>query len=380
MPPASRRVPTMSTAPAAPTGAVRIGTVAGVPIYLDRTWLILALVIAWTGWQSARGLGTGMQVAYALWLVVGILVAVLAHEVGHAVVARGLGFRVHRVMATLMGGHTAYDGTGATAGRTAAVAVAGPAANLVLAGVGLLGTLLASWPVGVFASSFAWMNLLLALFNLLPGLPLDGGAVVQSAVWGASGRRDLGTLVAGWAGRVVAVGILLWFAVWPVVQGRPDLFFVAIGALMAWILWQGATAALGRAPLEKLLRVVQPEQLLEPVAVLDARTPVGEVAGAAHRVVALDERGLPTLLLPGPAAGAPDLAALPPSTPLASVLVRVPDGSVVDLPPGGDVEPLLRAMQATGWGVVVVTGGGRVRGLVTAERLDAVAKQALGRN
>ena len=61
------------------------------------------------------------------------------------------------------------------------------------------------------------LNLLLAGFNLLPGLPLDGGAILQSLVWGASGRRDRGLVVAGWAGRVVAVGVFLWFGVRPAV-------------------------------------------------------------------------------------------------------------------------------------------------------------------
>jgi Zn-dependent protease len=364
--------------PPPPAGALRIGGVAGVPIYLDRTWLVLALLVAWTGWQAGQGLDTGTQVAYALWLVVGILVAVLGHEVGHALVARGLGFRVHRVVATLLGGHTAYDGTGATAARTAAVAVAGPAANLLLAGLGALAAAAAPWPVSLFGSAFAWMNLLLAGFNLLPGLPLDGGAVVQSLVWGVTGRRDLGLVVAGWGGRVLAVGIVLWFGVRPVLLGSPRLFDLLISLVMGWILWQGGTAALRRARVERLLRLVRPEQVLEPVHVVPAPTPVGELVGAPHRIVALDERGRPCLVLPTREAGGPDLATLPPHTRLDSLVVRVPDECLVDLAPEGDLEPVLRAMGATGWGLVVVSRAGAVQGVVTSQRLDAAARQALG--
>lgn len=370
----------MSTAHQPPTGAVRIARVAGVPVYLDRTWVILGLLVLWVGWTTADGLGTGIQVAYAFWLVLAILVAVLGHEVGHALVARALGFHVHRIMATLIGGHTAYDGTGTTPARNAAVAVSGPAANLLLAAVGGLGVALTSYPASFFAWSFALMNLLLAGFNLLPGLPLDGGAVVQSAVWGATGRRDLGTQVAGWAGRAVALGVVLWFGVRPLVLGDLRTTDLLVSLVMGWILWQGASAALGRAPLERLLRVVRPQDVLQPAHVVAATTPVGELVGAPHQVLALDERDLPTLVLPGPESGAPDLATLPPQTRVASLVVRLPDAAVVDLPPGGDLEPVLRAMSGTGWGLVVVREGGRVRGVVTSAHLDAVARQALGRN
>ena len=67
----------MSVESRTPAGALRLARVAGVPVYLDRTWLLLAGFIAWTGWQAGRDLGTATALAYALWLVVGMLVAVL---------------------------------------------------------------------------------------------------------------------------------------------------------------------------------------------------------------------------------------------------------------------------------------------------------------
>jgi Zn-dependent protease len=363
-----------------PAGALRLARVAGVPVYLDRTWLLLGAFVAWTGWQAGRDLGTGTAVAYAVWLVIGILLAVLGHEVAHAVAARMLGFRVHRIVATLWGGHTAYDGTGATPGRAAVVAVSGPLANLALAALGITATLLLPWPASEFARSVTWLNLLLAGFNLLPGLPLDGGQLVQSLVWRVSGRRDLGLVVAGWCGRVLAVGVVLWFVARPLAEGDSDLFGIGLGAVMAWILWSGATAALRRAPLERLLLRVRPEDVLDPVVLVPALTPVGELVGIRQRVLALDERGLPTLLLPHPSENTPDIATLPPSTRLASLVVKVPDDCLVELAPGSDAEPVLRAMASTGWGVVVVTSAGTVRGVVTSERLNAVAERVLGRN
>lgn len=370
----------MSDESSAPAGSMRLGRVAGVPVYLDRTWLLLAAFIAWTGWQAGRGLGTRTALAYAAWLVVGIFVAVIGHEIAHAVAGRLLGYRVHRIVATLWGGHTAYDGTGTTPGRAAVVAVSGPLANIALAAVGALARSVLPWPYSEFAWSFVWLNALLAVFNLLPGHPLDGGQIVESLVWRLTGRRDRGMLVAGWCGRAFAVLLLVGFVVVPLARGTLGSFNGLLAAVMAWILWSGATAALKRAPLERLLRQVRPEDVIEPVAVVPVDTPVGELLGIGRRVVALDERGMPTLLLPEPSETSPDIATLAPSTQLASLVLKVPDGCVVELAPGADAEPVLRAMASTGWGVVVVTSAGTVRGLVTSERLNAVADAVLGRN
>ena len=308
-----------------PAGALRLARVAGVPVYLDRTWLLLGAFVAWTGWRNASDLGTGGALAAAVFMVVGILVAVLGHEVAHAVAARLLGFRVHRIVATLWGGHTAYDATGSTPGRSAVIAGAGPLANLALAAVGGAMAGILPWPASRFAWLFMFLNLLLAGFNLLPGLPLDGGQLVQSLVWGVSGRRDLGLVVAGWCGRLLAVGVALWYVAIPLAEGTSDVFGVGLGLVMAWILWSGATAALQRAPLERLLLRVRPEDVMDPVAVVPALTPVGELVGIGRRVLALDERGMPTLLLPEPSETVPDIATLPPTTRLASLVVKLPD-------------------------------------------------------
>ena len=241
MPGHSRRVRGMSDE-LPPAGALRLARVAGVPVYLDRSWLLLGAFVAWTGWRNASDLGTGGALAAAAFMVVGILAAVLGHEVAHAVAARLLGFRVHRIVATLWGGHTAYDATGSTPGRTAVIAGAGPLANLALGALGGAMAAVLPWPASRFAWLFMFLNLLLAGFNLLPGLPLDGGQLVQSLVWGVSGRRDLGLVVAGWCGRVLAVGVVLYYVVKPLTEGTSDAFGVGLGLVMGWILWSGATA------------------------------------------------------------------------------------------------------------------------------------------
>ena len=293
-----------------------------------------------------------------------------------------LGFRVHRIMATLIGGHTAYDGTGTTAGtprRGRGVRPRGqPRSSPASVGSG------SRSPPGRSRSSpgrFAVMNLLLAGFNLLPGLPLDGGAVVQSVVWRVSGRRDLGTRVAGWAGRAVAVGVVLWFGVRPLALGeRADL-------RPAHRPRHGLDPLAGRqrGPGPRAARAAAARRAARGRARAGARgagRPRRSASSSAPRTRCSPSTSAtcPRSWLPSPEAGAPDLATLPPQTRLASVVVRLPDAALVDLPPGGDLEPVLRAMSGTGWGLVVVSEGRRVRGVVTSAHLDAVAQQALRRN
>ncbi len=365
-----------------PAGAVRLARVAGVPVYLDRTWLLLAAFIAWTGWQAGSALGTRTAIAYAVWLVVGILVAVLGHEVAHALAGRLLGFRVHRIMATLWGGHTSYDGTGITPARAAGVAVAGPLANVALAVVGYAAHLVLPFPASEFAWSFVALNVLLAGFNLLPGLPLDGGQLVESLVWGLTGRRDRGLVVAGWCGRLLAVGLVLWFVVRPLALragGSPDVLTLVLGLVMAWILWSGATAAINRAPFERLVSHVRIDEVVQAVAVVALTTSLGDLPRDGRQVLALDEQGRPTLVLTTPD-GVADLGALDPGTPLSSLVVRLPDDAVVEVGPQPTTEVVIRALALSRQPLVVLTDGGAVSGVVTAQRVNAVAEGTLRRN
>lgn len=376
MPSGSRRVVAMSTTPQAPAGALRLGSVAGVPVFIDRTWLLLTAFVAWTGWQAGSGLGAGFGLGYAAWLVAAIFVAVLGHEVGHAVVARMLGFRVHRIVATLWGGHTAYDGTGATPGRSALVALAGPAVNGGLALLGVAAAATWSFPADRFAWSFALVNGLLAIFNVLPGLPLDGGAALQSLVWAVSGRRDLGLVVAGWVGRALAVGIVAWFVLVPFGRGeRPEILDVVIALVMAWVLWSGATAAIRRAPVEGVLQRVRVGDVAAPAVLLDPGLPLRQAQEQPDLVVCADERGLPVLVLLGPPLGQGHLQA-PPGTSLDAVLTRIPDENVVEAAPEDDIAPVLRAMGTSNHPIVVLTRQGQVWALATARAVDAAADRA----
>src|ERR1035437_9591466 len=113
-----------------------LATIGGVPVYVGRSWPVIALIIVGTFGPSIASnrpdLGLGAY-AVAVGFAVLLLISVFAHEASHAVVATRLGYRVNRVVADLWGGHTAYDATAARPGASALVAIAGPAANALLA-------------------------------------------------------------------------------------------------------------------------------------------------------------------------------------------------------------------------------------------------------
>src|ERR1035437_4419668 len=166
-----------------PAPGWRVATIGGGPVYIGRAWPSVALIIMGTFGppiaSNRPDLGLGAY-AVAVGFAVLLLVSVFAHEASHAVVATRLGYRVNRVVADLWGVHTAYDATAARPGASALVAIAGPAANALLAAAGWLA--MPAFP-DVIASAlvyaFVWTNAFVAGFNLLPGLPLDGGFLVD---------------------------------------------------------------------------------------------------------------------------------------------------------------------------------------------------------
>lgn len=321
----------------------------------------------------------------ALGFVVLLLVSVLVHEAAHAIVARSHRYRVTRIVADFWGGHTAYEAGATRPGPSAAVAIAGPLANGALAGLGFL--VLQVAPAGVpsfLATAFAISNAIVAGFNLLPGLPLDGGFLVEAAVWRLRGSRAAGTTAAGWAGRVIVlVGVLAMVLV-PVARGvAPNLLHIAVTAALGAFLWFGASDAVRVGRLRRRMEATPVGDLIEPARFLPAastlaqaqRPPPGleEGAGAPGRpVVVLDPNGSPIGLL-DPRAAAAVPAALRGGTELGALTSRFPPSWVVPLGPegrGGAIEPVAQVIERHRLGaVVVVDAAGTPLGLIRSAAL-----------
>lgn len=235
-------------------GALRLGRIAGVPVLLRPSWfLVAAALVVLFGPQVARIFPDLGMLAYvvALGYAAALLLSVLFHEAAHALTASAFGWPPTVIELNIWGGHTEFVARGATPGRSAAVAMAGPAANLLVAGLGW--ALLQTGGVTGVAALLLWvvvvLNLLVGVFNALPGLPLDGGRIVESLVWAVTGDHDRGTLAAGRAGRILVVLLLAAVAVWVLTTPDPSLLLVALAVMMAFVLWQGAGAAVRGARL-----------------------------------------------------------------------------------------------------------------------------------
>lgn len=214
----------------------RIGSVFGIPLYIDLSWFIILFLIALptaSNWQLRYpewSVATAYLSAFAMALL--FFGSVLLHELGHSLVALSQGIKVTSIKLFLFGGIASIERESKTPGKAFQVAIAGPAVSLVLS---ILLALVANispggnTPINVIAQYLATTNLVLALFNLLPGLPLDGGQVVKAAVWKATGSRFKGIR---WAAKSGA--ILGWTAIalggFSLVSGASNgLWFILLG-------------------------------------------------------------------------------------------------------------------------------------------------------
>lgn len=364
----------MSAATRAPA-RWQIGSLAGVPVYLGASWAFVAIVITALFGPTVQGvipsIGLGGYAVAAFFAVL-LLLSVLVHEAAHALTARRCGFTVQRIVADFWGGHTAYHGGQNKPGGAAAVAFAGPLANGALALIGwLLVQDLDRGVLWLLLIGFTYANGFVAVFNLLPGLPLDGGFLLEALVWKATGSRGIGTMTAGWAGRLL-VFLLVFYAVGlPLVAGQaPQLFRVLWVALIASFLWAGATRAVRAGRSRRRFEVITIGSVWRPVAQVPATAAVEDVPWAhAALWLVTDERGEPFGIVDERAVAAvPTHGAA--STSVAAVSVRQPRGWVVDGAPEDSVLDVVGSMQTMQSPVVAIrTADGQVPAVIFAADL-----------
>ncbi|MEO7131635.1 MAG: site-2 protease family protein, partial [Dermatophilaceae bacterium] len=329
----------------------RIGNLAGTPIYLGRSWpLVAVFIVAVFAPTLSQGQGATYGVLVALAYALLLLLSVLVHEAAHAIAARASGHPVDRIVADVWGGHTVYDATRSTPGTTALVAVVGPLANLALAGLGyLLGTTL---EVGTTAALLTvvvtYVNLLVGLFNLLPGLPLDGGQILSSVVWAVTGSKGRGLTVAGWSGRVFTVLGVAWVLGWPLLHGsQPDLTTLVWAGLIGVFLWRGASSAIQSGHVHEVTAgpidpVLDPAVLVSADATLDRALDVIRATRAAI-MVATDPSGWPVGIVDGQAMATVAPASLATSR-VSAVVLGQPPSWVIALPADAVLTDVVRIM------------------------------------
>ncbi|WP_341526703.1 site-2 protease family protein [Nostoc sp. UHCC 0302] len=218
----------------------KIGSLFGIPLFLDPLWfVILGLAtlnfgVAYQEW--------GQVIAWSAGIVMALLLfgSVLLHELGHSLVARSQGIKVNSITLFLFGGIAAIEEESKTPQKAFQVAIAGPLVSIALFFLLRLGGsfLPDTSPVSVMVGDLARINLVVALFNLIPGLPLDGGQVLKAALWQVTGNRFQAVHWAAKAGQILGYGaIVLGFAV--------DFFTreLALGLWIAMLGWFGVRNA-----------------------------------------------------------------------------------------------------------------------------------------
>ncbi|CAI3798083.1 site-2 protease family protein [Pseudarthrobacter sp. MM222] len=363
---------------------IPLGRIAGIPVVLAYSWFIIAaftvIVYGPVLLRNNPALGLGAYVVAFAYAVL-LLISVLVHELAHALTAKVYHWPTEKIVLNLWGGHTQFESFTASPGRSVLVALAGPAANFVLAGAGwvLLTAGNLSGVADILANIFVWANLLIGIFNVLPGLPLDGGRLVESAVWKVTGSQEKGTVAAGWGGRIIVITLVVWFVALPLLSGeRPDVSLMLITVLVGSFLWMGATASIQQARLRGRLHLVHAGSLAEPAVGLPETATVAELErllrsadGSPPAVVLYGPDGRPVAVVDAGVAATvpPDAVA---STPLTAVSYALGDGAYV--PESSQGQELLQYLaQLDGQAYAVVSRDGTVTGLLRqAAVLDAI--------
>jgi Zn-dependent protease len=357
-----------------------LGRIAGIPVYLAWSWFLITAVIVMLAGPRLAGQLPGLgAAAYAVGLGYALLLAlsVLVHELAHGLSARAAGWPASRIVLTLWGGHTQFGAFSPGPGRSLAVALAGPAANFLLALAGwLLTDALRPYPVAwLLADMFVWVNVVVGVFNVLPGLPLDGGRIVESAVWKATGNQHRGTVAAGWGGRLIAVAMVAAVFGLPMLNGAsPDWVTIIIAFAVGAFLWSGATAAIRSAQLRMRLPDISAGRLQQPAVVV----PVGTTADQARHLLAI--RPGTALLLAGSGGRAESvvdgaaLSAIPDEragdTPAAAAARALPTGAWVrEDAEGSELLQLLARLPGNEY--PVVDSRGQVTGLLAQTAVTA---------
>jgi Zn-dependent protease len=287
----------------APGPGLRLGRPFGIPLYVSPSWFVVAafitvLLAPQSGDPSDPNNDFGnelgnwryvLSLAYAIFLYA----SVVMHELAHSALAKRLGLPVRRIVIHFLGGVSEIEKESDTPGKAFWIAFVGPLTSGLLAAIGfgiyqliphddsvsLTQKVAATLVFGFWAS-----NLLVAIFNMLPGLPLDGGQLLRAAVWKLTGKPMTGTVAAAWAGRVLAIVVFVVMNLLYVRNGTIQPFGLGLAVFMAMFIWFGATQALVVARLRERIPNLSARKMTRRSISVEARVPLAEALRRAHEV------------------------------------------------------------------------------------------------
>jgi Zn-dependent protease len=278
----------------------------GIPVYISPYWLIFAAVLVVmyaTGVESNLPKVSDRYIVAAVFVLL-LYASVLVHELAHCVVARGFGLPVRRVLLYPLGGYSEIEKEPGTPAREALISGAGPAISLVLAGLGYeLAKVVSGGLAHQVIVQLFFANLIVGIFNLLPGLPLDGGRIFRAGVWKITGRPYTATIAAAWAGRVLTIALVL-LAIYS--QQSSSTSFLNLYWLwllvIAGFMWIQSTQAIRAAKIRERLPNVSARRLARKAIPVAATLPLAEAvrraqAAGARALVIVDHENTPTAIV-----------------------------------------------------------------------------------
>ncbi|MER6118096.1 site-2 protease family protein [Streptomyces sp. NPDC001743] len=380
-----------------PGGGILMGRPFGVPVYVAPSWFVVAALITWVfGGQLDRVLPHLGAARYlvALFFAIAFYASVLVHELAHTVAALRYKLPVRRIQLQFFGGVSEIEKESETPGREFVLAFVGPLLSLVLAGVFYVPmTFVEAGTVpGVLLGGLMISNLIVAAFNLLPGLPLDGGRMLRAVVWKITGRPMSGTVAAAWVGRALAVVTLIGL---PLVthtellgngdreiSGMDTVTDALLAAILAAIIWTGAGNSLRMARLREHLPDLQARTLTRRAVPVEADTPLSEALrraneAGARALVVVDATGDPKAVVREAA-----IVAVPehrrPWVAVGGLAQDLTDGMKVSAELAG--EPLLDRLKASpATEYLVVEDTGEIYGVLSTADVERAFVAAMAR-
>ncbi|MTD16786.1 site-2 protease family protein [Nakamurella sp. YIM 132087] len=367
-------------APRGPSAGIPLGRLGGIRIVLSWSWLLSVVIIAALATpiveQAVPGTTRGTSITIAILLGVLLGASVLVHELGHCMAARALGIPVLQVRLYLLGGVSELGRVPTRAREEAVVAAAGPGLSVVLAGLFFL------FVGGTDERTLGWLillelalaNAVIAVFNLLPALPLDGGRVLRAGVWRATGRRRWGTVAGAIGGYVIAAALIVYSIVQFGGMERAGLLQGVIGVAMALFIGAGALAEQRGDRAVTWPSDAGLAALARPVVQLPQEVPVGLALQAAgdRAVVLTSAEGFAAGLLDERAAIA--AARTDPSRPALSCATPIRPEMVV-LVDDDPAEIALRLRDA-GPVLLLVDADGHPAGVVPTAEVDRLLRNS----
>ena len=363
------------------TNGFRIATVRGIEVRVHWSWLAIFLVLSWTLADTGFfGQYTAWPLAqrWALGLITMLLffLSVLAHELAHSLTAQHYGMRVPSITLFAFGGVSSIAGEMQTAGQEFRVAVVGPLTSWAIAIIcGALWLVIPASAANTAVGYLGSTNLILGLFNLLPGFPLDGGRVLRSIVWGRTKDLPRSTRIAANGGRIVAFGLMALGLYTLFQRDSSGLWYILIGLF----LHNAAASSYRELMAEILLRDIPARLLMVPppppveanqtlVSIVDER-----VTSSLDRVFLVRRADRVVGLL-----SVTDIVRVPRGEWLTKLAgeAMVPAEQVLTITPDTGIVDAMRIMQEHDVHQLPVLEDGRLVGMVT---LAEVVRQEIGR-